>query len=165
MASTSPDSRRPMQRRDSSRSSSKRRPRLLRASATEPSINTANVGRSAFTSPPPSRRATDLLSQVAYISGSSPDSLYRATSPRSAPSPIFDRDQRDEMLSSSPTSTGENLDDDQPYTCWSSIIDSRGTHPDHPKRPDAGRYFSFPSFDTWETDHGEKGEEEDRKAS
>ena len=166
MASISADSRRPTPRRDSSRSSS-RRPRLLRASATEPSITTANVSRSAFTSPPPSRRATDLLTQVAYVSGSSTDSLYRGSSPRSAPSPIFDRDHfrghRDDVLSSSPASTGENMDDDRPYSCWAS--DDRGTQSDLPKRPDNGRYFSFPSFDTWETDQAEKEEPEETKAA
>ncbi|KAI0503278.1 hypothetical protein F5B22DRAFT_555841 [Xylaria bambusicola] len=61
-------------RRDSAssnKSASSRRPRLLRAYATEPSITTENACRGLLTSPTySSRRATDLLSRVAVSSNS-----------------------------------------------------------------------------------------------
>ncbi len=117
MAAVSPDSRRSMQRRDSSTSTGKRRPRLLRACATEPSITTSVVSRGALANPQSSRRATDLLSRVAYISGTSPESLYRGSSPPSAQSPIYDRIERVDSLSSSPTSHNPNLDEIRPYPC------------------------------------------------
>lgn len=68
MASPSLETHR-LTRRDSSprpeRNSSRRRPRLLRACATEPSITTSNACKGVLTSPNSSRRATELLSRVA----------------------------------------------------------------------------------------------------
>lgn len=75
MGSSTPDSRRGsgMSRRDSIRSNSGgRRPRLLRSSATEPSLTASTASRNALATPQSSRRATDLLNQVAY-SGSPPN--------------------------------------------------------------------------------------------
>lgn len=76
MGSPTPDSRRGsgMSRRDSIRSNSGggRRPRLLRSSATEPSLTASTASRNALATPQSSRRATDLLNQVAY-SGSPPN--------------------------------------------------------------------------------------------
>ncbi|TPX15139.1 uncharacterized protein E0L32_004697 [Thyridium curvatum] len=134
MASLSPESRRGMQRRESSRSSSKRRPRLLRAAATEPSITTSNASRGAMASPQSARRATDLLNQMAYVSTSTPESPFRGSSPPSAQSPIYERAN---VLGSSPTSRSETMDDLRPH-------------------PYSGRYYSFPSFDTWDPDQQEK---------
>ncbi|EFX01220.1 hypothetical protein CMQ_6162 [Grosmannia clavigera kw1407] len=88
--------------RDSSRSASHRRPRLMRACATEPSsIITASIANHSPASPSDSsmsgrpnayRRATDLLNRVAYMSAcaSSPNATYtssprRPTSLRSVP--------------------------------------------------------------------------------
>ncbi|KAK0739184.1 hypothetical protein B0T21DRAFT_284448 [Apiosordaria backusii] len=118
-----PDSR--MQRRDSSdRSASKRRPRLLRASATEPSITTSNASRNALCSQS-DRRATDLLTR-AFVSGSPPGS----TSPLSVRPSMFDSVDRQQELSVSPVSQPDSYDELQ--------------------RPFSGRYFSFPSFDDYE---------------
>ena len=144
MASMSPETRRNMQRRDSSTCSSKRRPRLLRASATEPSINTSNVSRGALANPQATRRATDLLNQVAFVSSSSSDSLYRGSSPPSTQGPLYERLEREraEVLSSSPTSHCGSIDETRPYP--------------------SSRYFSFPSFDTW--DPQEKEDEAEVKS-
>ncbi|KAK4656555.1 hypothetical protein QC762_205300 [Podospora pseudocomata] len=115
-----PDSR--MQRRDSSdRSASKRRPRLLRATATEPSITTSNASRNALCSQ--SNRATDLLTR-AFVSGSPPGS----SSPISVRPSMFDSVDRQQQLSVSPVSQPDSYDE----------------------RPFSGRYFSFPSFDDYE---------------
>lgn len=120
MASYSPDFRRSTGRRDSSRSDSNgRRPRLLRASATEPSITTSNASRGAMVSPQPSRRATELLAQVAYISGSPPQSVYRSSSASAARSPVL---EADDVFGTSPSSQGESLDEYQPRkSCLVSV--------------------------------------------
>lgn len=63
-------------RRDSSSyansTSSRHRPRLLRSSATEPSITTSNAIRGSLAGPGSPQKATDLLSRVAVYSPSSP---------------------------------------------------------------------------------------------
>ncbi|KAK4229863.1 hypothetical protein QBC38DRAFT_358520 [Podospora fimiseda] len=131
MATISPTSAR-MERRDSSdRNASKRRPRLLRASATEPSITTSNASRDALANES-SRRATELLTR-AFVSGSPPDSVLRSTSPISLRSSMFDTLDRQGELSSSPVSQPDAFDDLQ--------------------RPFSGRYFSFPSFDEYVESH------------
>lgn len=91
MGSSATESRRAgMQRRDSSRSNSGgRRPRLLRSSATEPSLTASTACRNALASPQTSRRATDLLNQVA-ISSSPPSSL----SPLSQSPTMYDSPER-----------------------------------------------------------------------
>ncbi|KAI2623262.1 hypothetical protein GGR54DRAFT_44453 [Hypoxylon sp. NC1633] len=61
-------------RRESSprpKNAERRRPRLLRACATEPSITTSNASKGVLTSPNASRRATELLSRVAVSNASS----------------------------------------------------------------------------------------------
>ncbi|KAK4219386.1 hypothetical protein QBC37DRAFT_134887 [Rhypophila decipiens] len=142
MSSLSQETRR-MQRRDSStRSSSQRRPRLLRATATEPSIATSNASRNALTNCQSSRRATELLSRVAFISGSPPDSVTRSTSPLSTRTSMFDG-QSD--MSLSPVSHSDGFDD---------------IH-----RPSySGRYFSFPSFDMYEAGQQEDDEKSEMKS-
>lgn len=88
MASPTESRRGTAQRRDSSRSSS-RRPRLLRSSATEPSITPSTASRNALATPGTSRRATDLLNQVA-ISTSPPNS----SSPLSQSPTMYDSPAR-----------------------------------------------------------------------
>ncbi|KAK1760738.1 hypothetical protein QBC47DRAFT_13431 [Echria macrotheca] len=144
MIMTSPPDSRPMSRRDSSdRCGSKRRPRLLRASATEPSITTSNASRNSLASSQSSRRATDLLSRVAFISGSPPDSAIRPSSPISARTSMFDSVDRQSELSSSPLSQPSGFDE---------------LH--HHHHSYSGRYFSFPSFDMYEADHEEESKED-----
>ncbi|KAK8101559.1 uncharacterized protein PG998_007027 [Apiospora kogelbergensis] len=135
MASPPSDAHR-LERRDSSprpseRSSSRRRPRLLRACATEPSITTSSACKGVMTSPNSSQRATELLSRVA-VSNAAASS----------------------MLSSSPTSTrsfGTDGSDKSAYHLDEATrrelmqLQSNGYS--------AGGYFSFPSFDTWEVEH------------
>ncbi|KAK4104993.1 hypothetical protein N658DRAFT_196944 [Parathielavia hyrcaniae] len=128
-----------MQRRDSSeRSFCSRRPRLLRATATEPSITTSNASPNALATPP-GRRASELLSRVAFVSGSPPDSVLRSASMLSTRSSMYDSVDRHSELSSSPVSQPELFDDMNTHSC-------------------SGRYFSFPSFDLYEENHqDEKG--------
>ncbi|KUI58839.1 hypothetical protein VP1G_06117 [Cytospora mali] len=154
MAPPPSDSRRNgMQRRDSSRSTGGRRPRLLRSSATEPSITTSTASRNALATPGSSRRATDLLNQVA-ISGSPP----APSSPLSQSPTLYDSPERivqDHQV---------NLDGFRPHLGMSNmaspplslshLADSGGF------AADSGRYFSFPSFDTWSPDHPEEEERE-----
>ncbi|KAI1662979.1 hypothetical protein F4813DRAFT_342560 [Daldinia decipiens] len=68
-------------RRESSprpKNAERRRPRLLRACATEPSITTSNACKGLLTSPNTSRRATDLLSRVAISNANSSPSSTRS---------------------------------------------------------------------------------------
>ncbi|KAK4459970.1 hypothetical protein QBC42DRAFT_111102 [Cladorrhinum samala] len=132
-----------MQRRDSAdRIASKRRPRLLRASATEPSITTSNASRNALANQS-SRRAAELLTR-AFISSSPPDSILRSTSPISVRSSMFDSVDRRGELSSSPISQPDAYDDLQ--------------------RPFSGRYFSFPSFDEYTESHQDENKETEIKS-
>ncbi|KAI1377341.1 hypothetical protein F4677DRAFT_444572 [Hypoxylon crocopeplum] len=74
----SPDT---LPRRESSprpKNTERRRPRLLRACATEPSITTSNACKGVLTSPNTSRRATDLLSRVAVSNANSSPSSARS---------------------------------------------------------------------------------------
>ncbi|KAL2133554.1 hypothetical protein VTI74DRAFT_2166 [Chaetomium olivicolor] len=138
MASVTSDSGR-MQRRDSSA----RRPRLLRASATEPSITTSNASRNALATPS-GRRATELLTRVAFISGSPPDSVIRSGAMMSRRTSMFDNVDRHSDLSSSPVSQPD-LDELHPH-------------------PFSGRYFSFPSFDEYEANQQDEEKESGAKS-
>ncbi|KAL2157192.1 hypothetical protein VTH06DRAFT_6328 [Thermothelomyces fergusii] len=125
-----------MQRRDSPvRSSSTMRPRFLRATATEPSITTFNASPDALATQP-GRRASELLSRVAFVSGSSPDPILRSPSLSSTRSSVYDGGDRHSELSSSPDSNSGAFDDLHSHTF-------------------SGRYFSFPSFDLYETSQQE----------
>ncbi|EAQ86549.1 predicted protein [Chaetomium globosum CBS 148.51] len=120
-----------MQRRDSSdRCSSTRRPRLLRATATEPSITTSNASPNALATQS-GRRATELLSRVAFVSGSPPETVLRSPAIMSTPSSMYENMDRHGSLSSSPDSSPDAFDELHPH-------------------PFSGRYFSFPSFDLYE---------------
>ncbi|KAK8047590.1 hypothetical protein PG996_015654 [Apiospora saccharicola] len=131
MASPPSDSHR-LARRDSSprpseRSSSRRRPRLLRACVTEPSITTSSASRGVMTSPNSCQRASELLSRVAVSNAAA--SNYS-------------------QLSSSPTSTrsfGTDASDKAAYHLDRELMSSNGYS-------SAGGYFSFPSFDTWDVE-------------
>ncbi|KAL2260171.1 hypothetical protein VTK26DRAFT_5917 [Humicola hyalothermophila] len=121
-----------------------RRPRLMRATATEPSITTSNVSRDALATQS-GRRATELLSRVAYVSGSPPDSVLRSTPMSAARSPMFASVDRQGELSTSPLS---QLD---------------GFHDLHPPQQCSGRYFSFPSFDLYEAREQDEDKESETK--
>ncbi|KAJ4306515.1 hypothetical protein N0V88_001319 [Collariella sp. IMI 366227] len=141
MASVTSDSGR-MQRRDSSA----RRPRLMRATATEPSITTSNASPNALATPS-SRRATELLTRVAFISGSPPESVLRSSAMPTR-TPMFDSVDRHADLSSSPVSQPD-LDEPHPHPLTLTV------------ETVSGRYFSFPSFDEYEaSQQGEKGSSE-----
>ncbi|KAL2119140.1 hypothetical protein VTJ04DRAFT_6100 [Mycothermus thermophilus] len=117
MASPASESR----RRDSSdRSISARMPRLLRATATEPTITTSTASPNALATQP-GRRASELLSRVAFVSGSPPDAFRRTS--------MFDSVDRQTDLSCSPVSQPETFDEHE----------------------GGARYFSFPSFDLYES--------------
>jgi hypothetical protein len=61
-------------RRDSSpHNTSRRRPKLLRACATEPSITASNASCGALATPDSTRRATELLNRVAVFASPSVD--------------------------------------------------------------------------------------------
>ncbi|KAJ2900198.1 hypothetical protein MKZ38_002557 [Zalerion maritima] len=108
--------------------SSARRPKLLRACATEPSLAAPNITRpSVLSSPNSSRRATELLSRVAVFSASGEPSLPR----RRAEDDIGD---------------GHHMDSTHDDGC--PVEESICLY--------SGNYFSFPSFDTWEPEEGEK---------
>ncbi|KAL1842507.1 hypothetical protein VTJ49DRAFT_5113 [Mycothermus thermophilus] len=115
-----------MGRRDSSdRSVGARMPRLLRATVTtEPSITTSNASPNALATQP-GRRASELLSRMAFVSGSPPDATFRRTS-------MYDSVDRHGDLSSSPVSQAESFDELHGHEC-------------------GARYFSFPSFDLYES--------------
>lgn len=115
--SATPDPRR-VSRRDSSPRTGGRRPRLLRAAATEPSITTSNASRNTIANSQTSRRALDMLSRVAIISGSPPDPIMRSATPISTPpmSPLYTQQG---SLSTSPLSTAESLEKIRPHHCSS----------------------------------------------
>ncbi|KAM0202614.1 hypothetical protein ACHAPA_011703 [Fusarium lateritium] len=123
-------------RRDSSSSSqsqnstTRQRPRLLRSSATEPSITASNAIRGSFAGPGSPHKATDLLNRVAVYS----PSPEQATTPvpRHAEPISICRDAREHSPSSSPGSQS------------SVMVDSP-----------SGYYFSFPSFEEWNSDKQE----------
>ncbi|KAL1876330.1 hypothetical protein VTK73DRAFT_9573 [Phialemonium thermophilum] len=155
MGSATPDPRR-MQRRDSSpRTTTKRRPRLLRASATELSITTSNASRNSLATSHECGRATDLLNRVAFVSGSPPSSGIRPSSPLSPPTPTYDSigPRRGGVMDNA----GNGGDGDLSVSPTSHIDDYRNLHHHHP-----GRYFSFPSFDVYEEG---QHDEEDKDAS
>ena len=96
-------------RRDSSSSSSsntnsnRTRPRLLRSSATEPSITASNAISGSFAGPGSPHRATDLLNRVAVYSPSSEATTPGSVSRHAEPISIC-RDDREHSPFSSPGS-------------------------------------------------------------
>jgi hypothetical protein len=162
MASLSSDSGR-MQRRDSSdRSAGIRRPRLLRASATEVSITTSNASRNALATQP-GRRATELLSRVAFVSGSPPDSVLRSTSLLSSRTPMFDSVDRQSSLSTSPVSQPDAFLDMHPHQCTSPrrAVEYRTQLT---LNTVSKRYVSFPSFDLYEAREQDEEKETETKS-
>ncbi|KAM0345102.1 hypothetical protein ACHAPU_006737 [Fusarium lateritium] len=123
-------------RRDSSSSSqsqnstTRQRPRLLRSSATEPSITASNAISGSFAGLGSPHRATDLLNRVAVYSPSPEPSSTSV--PRHAQPISICRDAREDSPSSSPGSQS------------SVMVDSP-----------SGYYFSFPSFEEWNSDKPE----------
>ncbi|KAK2047679.1 hypothetical protein LZ31DRAFT_115603 [Colletotrichum somersetense] len=114
-----------VRRRESSpRPDRQRRPRLLRASATEPTITTtSNASRGDISSPQSSQRATELLNRVAIYSGHPPE--YSPTSDVVPP-----------MTSLST--------EDMTVPTASRVQGHREHH------PYSNGYFSFPNFDAWD---------------
>ncbi|KAK7417323.1 hypothetical protein QQZ08_011666 [Neonectria magnoliae] len=133
MASFSRDTSNAMRthRRDSSsHNASRQRPRLLRSSATEPSITASNAIRGPMASSSSPQKATDLLTRVAVYSPSSPTHLEHS----SAPEPISH--QVDAIV----ICRGDS--ESSPTSCQDVVL------VDSP----SGYYFSFPSFDDWHRD-------------
>ncbi|TQN74523.1 hypothetical protein CSHISOI_00924 [Colletotrichum shisoi] len=125
-----------VRRRESSpRPDRRRRPRLLRASATEPTITTtSNASRGAISSPQPSQRATELLNRVAVYSGHPPE--YSPTS--GAAPPMASLGVEDVTVPATNRSQG---------------------HREH--HPYSNGYFSFPNFDAWDGERRSDDKEED----
>ncbi|KAF6824524.1 hypothetical protein CPLU01_10794 [Colletotrichum plurivorum] len=113
----------------------RRRPRLLRASATEPSITTtSNASRGAMTSPQSTQRATELLNRVAVFSGPAPE-----CSPTSSSAPPM------ASLSAEDVTTPK-------------ANRAQGHREYHPY---SNGYFSFPNFDAWDGERHREEKEED----
>lgn len=125
-----------MRRRESSpRADCRRRPRLLRASATEPSITTtSNASRGAISSPQSTQGAAELLNRVAVYSGPAPE--YSPTS--GAAPPMASLSAEDVTVASA---------------------DRVQAHREH--HPYSNGYFSFPNFDAWDGERRSDDKEED----
>lgn len=137
-------------RRDSlSQCAARQRPRLLRSSATEPSITTSNAIRAPMSSSSSPQKATDLLSRV-VICSSPPGDLERPSSPgpvrRQMEAIVICRDGHQQ----SPTSSQDVVLVDSP----SGMLDFSVSLAEESWKADAspGYYFSFPSFDNWNRD-------------
>ncbi|KAK1657606.1 hypothetical protein BDP55DRAFT_623395 [Colletotrichum godetiae] len=129
-----------VRRREASpRPDRRRRPRLLRASATEPTITTtSNASRGAISSPQSSQRATELLSRVAVYSGHPPE--YSPTSGATPHMTAIENINLVRRLSRCQHSTIKLL-----IPVW----------------PDSNGYFSFPNFDAWDGERRSDDKEED----
>ncbi|KAK8017641.1 hypothetical protein PG993_013967 [Apiospora rasikravindrae] len=128
--------------RPTERSSSRRRPRLLRACATEPSITRSSACKGVMTSPNSCQRATDLLSRVA-VSNAAASNFQLSSSPISTRS--FGTDTSDKAGYHLEESNGCRL---LPFSNPSGMPNGMVLTP---KCTDSsGGYFSFPSFDTWD---------------
>ncbi|RGP71642.1 heterogeneous nuclear ribonucleo g [Fusarium longipes] len=126
--------------------SNRSRPRLLRSSATEPSITVSNATGNSFAGPESPHRATDLLNRVAVYSPSPEQASTPAAIPRHTGPMSICRDHREDSPSSSPGSQSAVMAD-SPSGMPHSII-SASTQTNINK----GYYFSFPSFEEWNTD-------------
>ncbi|KAK1961011.1 hypothetical protein LY78DRAFT_685202 [Colletotrichum sublineola] len=111
-------------RESSPRADRQRRPRLLRASATEPTITTtSNASRGDISSPQSSQRATELLNRVAIYSALPPE--YSPTS--DVVPPMHSLSAEDMAVPATNRAQG---------------------HREH--HPYSNDYFSFPNFDAWD---------------
>ncbi|KAI6090827.1 hypothetical protein F4821DRAFT_227974 [Hypoxylon rubiginosum] len=99
----------------------RRRPRLLRACATEPSITTSNACKALLTSPNTSRRAADMLSRVAISNANSSPSSTRSFGLESA-------DNREPRLLSEATNNPDCYFSFPSFDTWEV-----GEHPDEEK--------------------------------
>lgn len=134
------DSLRSHGRRDSlSHSMTRQRPRLLRSSATEPSITASNAIRGHLSCSSSPQKATDLLSRVAVYSPPTSE-LERPSTPDRVSQQVeaiaICRDSHEQ----SPTGSQDVV-----------LVDS----------PSEGYYFSFPSFDNWNRDKQEPDKDTD----
>ncbi|EGS21037.1 uncharacterized protein CTHT_0028770 [Thermochaetoides thermophila DSM 1495] len=126
-----------LQRRDST----DRRSKLLRASATVPTITTTTAGGNAIASVP-TRRASELLTRVAIIAGSPSEPIVRSQ-PVPSRSPTLDSVDRQSDLSVSPVSQPDFGDMHEGFEA---------------------RYFSFPSFDLYESSRREDEKDDGPKS-
>lgn len=141
---------RPSSPRPTARSSSRRRPQLLRACATEPSITTSSAYRGVLATPNSSRRATEILSRVAVsnaaVLSSSPNSTRSFASSDFETAGLTEAEKRELLRSNS-------------SPCRFPTLNSpKGLHADHISL-DAACYFSFPNFDAWDEEQQEDGKE------
>lgn len=156
MASFSRDTRNAVRahRRDSSsHNASRQRPRLLRSSATEPSITASNAIRGPLASSNSPQKATDLLSRVAVYSPTHNHLEHSSASEHIS-------HQVDAIVicrgdsEVSPTSCQDVVLVDSPSGM--SWLPHQSHHsPSHPglkANYQQGYYFSFPSFDDWNRD-------------
>lgn len=149
-----------MQRRDSSprspmapSSAGTRRPKLLRACATEPSVAAPSTTprSSVVASTSPARRATDLLSRYS-ISGdnTTPGSPRRRAEQLLEDEHIVDITHDESCMSEGGLCLCSSLGkifrspESTPIATNSMVL------------LDSGNYYSFPSFDTWEPEPREK---------
>ncbi|KAL6360152.1 hypothetical protein LRP88_05854 [Fusarium phalaenopsidis] len=157
MASFSRDTRSAVRahRRDSSSSShntSRQRPRLLRSSATEPSITTSNAIRGSLAGPGSPQKATDLLSRVVVYAPPPEQSSAPEPIPHRAEAIVICRDDRDQSPTGSPGSQDVVLVDSPSGMSTRNYIN----HLFWPElTPTQGYYFSFPSFEEWNRDKSE----------
>lgn len=115
-------------RRDSSsHNSSRHRPRLLRSTATEPSITASNAIRGPLASSNSPQKATDLLNRVAIYSPPTTHLEHNTT-----PEPISHQIEPIMIC-------GGGRSEASSTSCQDVVL------VDSP----SGYYFSFPSFDDW----------------
>lgn len=150
------ESLRSSRRNSLSQSAVRQRPRLLRSSATQPSITASNAIRAPMCSSSSPQKATDLLSRVVVYSPP-PGHLEQASAPVPVPRQVEGMVIcRDDHEQSSPTSGQDIVLVDSP----SGASRCRRLRV---RRVNAqsGYYFSFPSFDDWNQDKPEIEVEKD----
>ncbi|CAG1983578.1 unnamed protein product [Fusarium graminearum] len=127
--------------------SNRSRPRLLRSSATEPSITVSNATGNSFAGPESPHRATDLLNRVAVYSPSPEQASTPAAIPRHNRPMSICRDHHEHSPSSSPGSQSAVMSD-SPSGMLPRLLTSGITQTNF----NQGYYFSFPSFEEWNQD-------------
>ncbi|KAF7562584.1 hypothetical protein G7046_g1548 [Stylonectria norvegica] len=141
-------------RRDSlSQKASRQRPRLLRSSATEPSITTSNAIRGSLACSSSPQKATDLLNRVAVYappSGELEHSSAPMPVPRQVDAIVICREGHEQ----SPPGSQEIVLIDSPSGMYTPSPRSLAVELRTDSEP-PGYYFSFPSFDNWTGDKQE----------
>lgn len=127
--------------------SNRQRPRLLRSSATEPSITVSNATGNSFAGPESPHRATDILNRVAVYSPSPEQASTPAAIPRHTGPMSICRDHREHSPSSSPGSQSVAMSDSPSGMIYNFVFNQSQTNINQ------GYYFSFPSFEEWNRDN------------